>query len=40
MSDNEPMRYSLEDGIAAITSDRPARKNNVAVEAMNGLTNA
>lgn len=40
MSDNEPIRYSLEDGIATITIDRPARKNALSVEAMNGLTNA
>ena len=40
MSDNEPIRYSLEDGIATITIDRPARKYALSVEAMNGLTNA
>lgn len=40
MSDNEPIRYSLEDGIATITIDRHARKNAMSVEAMNGLTNA
>ena len=40
MSDNEPIRYSLEDGIATNTIDRPARKNALSVEAMNGLTNA
>lgn len=40
MSDNEPIRYSVEDGIATITIDRPARKNALSVEAMNGLTNA
>lgn len=40
MSNNEPIRYSVEDGIATITIDRPARKNALSVEAMNGLTNA
>ncbi|WP_291846335.1 enoyl-CoA hydratase-related protein [Bradyrhizobium sp.] len=40
MSDNEPIRYAVEDGIATITIDRPARKNALSVEAMNGLTNA
>ena len=40
MSGNEPIRYSVEDGIATITIDRPARKNALSVEAMNGLTNA
>ena len=40
MSDNEPIRYSVEDGIATITIDRPARKNALSVDAMNGLTNA
>lgn len=40
MSDSEPIRYSIEDGIATITIDRPARKNALSVEAMNGLTNA
>ena len=40
MSDNEPIRYSVEDGIATIIIDRPARKNVLSVEAMNGLTNA
>ena len=40
MSNNEPIRYSVEDSIATITIDRPARKNALSVEAMNGLTNA
>ncbi|MDI1265258.1 MAG: enoyl-CoA hydratase-related protein [bacterium] len=40
MSDNEPVRYSVDDGIATITIDRPASKNALSVEAMNGLTDA
>jgi enoyl-CoA hydratase/carnithine racemase len=40
MSDQQPVRYVLEDGVATITIDRPERKNALSVEAMNGLTDA
>ena len=40
MSENAPIRYVVEDGIATITIDRPERKNALSVEAMNGLTEA
>ncbi len=40
MSEVEPIHYSVKDNIATITIDRPARKNALSVEAMNGLTNA
>ncbi|WP_425995387.1 enoyl-CoA hydratase/isomerase family protein [Afipia sp. DC4300-2b1] len=40
MSDDEPVRYSVENGVAKITIDRPERKNALSVEAMNGLTTA
>lgn len=40
MTDSEPIRYAVEDGIATITIDRPERKNALSVEAMNGLTDA
>lgn len=40
MSEVEPIHYSVKDNIAIITIDRPARKNALSVEAMNGLTNA
>ena len=38
MSDKEPVRYSLDGGVATVTIDRPERKNALSVEAMNGLT--
>jgi enoyl-CoA hydratase/carnithine racemase len=40
MSDLEPVRYALADGVVTITIDRPERKNALSVEAMNGLTEA
>src|ERR1700691_2363418 len=40
MSDNAPIKYAIDDGVATITIDRPERKNALSVEAMNGLTDA
>src|ERR1700761_9355479 len=40
MSEREPVRYTLDDGIATVTIDRPERKNALSVEAMNALTDA
>jgi enoyl-CoA hydratase/carnithine racemase len=40
MSNEEPTRYAVKDGIATVTIDRPERKNALSVEAMNGLTDA
>jgi enoyl-CoA hydratase/carnithine racemase len=40
MSDKEPVRYAMADGIVTITIDRPERKNALSVEAMNALTEA
>ncbi|NEU96042.1 enoyl-CoA hydratase/isomerase family protein [Bradyrhizobium uaiense] len=40
VADKEQVRYSVEDGIATVTIDRPERKNALSVEAMNGLTDA
>ena len=38
MSEREPVRYELDDGIVNVTIDRPERKNALSVEAMNVLT--
>ena len=38
MSEREPVRYELDDGIVTVTMDRPERKNALSVEAMNALT--
>ena len=38
MSEREPVRYALDDGIVTVTIDRPERKNALSVEAMNALT--
>ncbi len=38
MSEREPVRYELDDGIVTVTIDRPERKNALSVEAMNALT--
>jgi len=38
MSEHEPVRYGLDDGIVTVTIDRPERKNALSVEAMNALT--
>ena len=38
MSEREPVRYELDDGIVNVTIDRPERKNALSVEAMNALT--
>ncbi len=40
MSEREPVRYALNDGVVTVTIDRPERKNALSVEAMNGLTDA
>jgi enoyl-CoA hydratase len=40
MSDTEPVRYAIDDGVVTITIDRPERKNALSVEAMNALTDA
>jgi len=40
MSDSEPILYATDGGVATITINRPARKNALSVEAMNGLTDA
>jgi enoyl-CoA hydratase/carnithine racemase len=38
MSEREPVRCTLDDGIVTVTIDRPERKNALSVEAMNALT--
>ena len=40
MSDQGPIHYAVDDGVATITINRPERKNALSVEAMNGLTDA
>lgn len=40
VAEKEQVRYSVEDGVATVTIDRPERKNALSVEAMNGLTDA
>lgn len=35
-----PIRFELEDGIATVTLDRPAQRNALSIEAMNGLLEA
>lgn len=40
MAETDQVRYSVADGIATVTIDRPERKNALSVEAMNSLTNA
>ena len=40
MSEQEPVSYTVADGVVTITIDRPERKNALSVEAMNGLTEA
>ena len=40
MFDNEPIQYSIDDGVVTIAINRPERKNALSVEAMNGLTDA
>ena len=35
-----PVRFTLEDGIATVTLDRPAQRNALSIEAMNGLYEA
>lgn len=38
MANSEPVRYSLEGGIATVTIDRPERRNALSIEAMNALS--
>ncbi len=40
MSDTQPIRFEINDGIATVTIDRPERKNALSFEAMEGLTDA
>lgn len=40
MSDERPIRFEVDDGVATVTIDRPARKNALSLEAMEGLTDA
>src|SRR6201986_2090409 len=40
MSEQEPVSYTVAEGVVTITIDRPERKNALSVEAMNGLTEA
>jgi len=40
MTDSNPIRFELADGVATITLDRPERKNALSLEAMEGLTDA
>ena len=40
MSDENPIRYQVEDGLATVTIDRPERKNALSWQAMEGLTSA
>lgn len=40
MSEREPVRYTLDDGVVTVMIDRPERKNALSVEAMNALTDA
>ena len=40
MSEDKPIRYDAEGGIATVTIDRPQRKNALSWQAMEGLTDA
>lgn len=40
MSDEQPIRFEVSDGIATVTIHRPQRKNALSLEAMEGLTDA
>jgi enoyl-CoA hydratase len=40
MSDDNPIRFEAQDGIATVTIDRPERKNALSWQAMEGLTDA
>lgn len=40
MSDDNPIRFEVNDGIATVTIDRPERKNALSWQAMEGLTDA
>src|ERR1700722_7402954 len=40
MSDDNPIRFEVKDGIATVMIDRPERKNALSWKAMEGLTDA
>ena len=40
MSDDNPIRYEIDNGLAIVTIDRPERKNALSWQAMEGLTDA
>jgi enoyl-CoA hydratase len=40
MSDDNPIRYEVKDGIATVMINRPGRKNALSWQAMEGLTDA
>ena len=40
MSDDNPIRFEVKDGIATVMIDRPERKNALSWQAMEGLTDA
>jgi enoyl-CoA hydratase len=40
MSDGNPIRFEVKDGIATVMVDRPERKNALSWQAMEGLTDA
>jgi len=40
MSEENPIRFEVRDGVAIVTIDRPERKNALSWQAMEGLTNA
>ncbi|MEE9590803.1 MAG: enoyl-CoA hydratase-related protein [Hyphomicrobiaceae bacterium] len=40
MTEQSPIKFSVDDGIATVLIDRPARKNALSVAAANGLTEA
>lgn len=40
MSEDNPIHFEVKDGIATVTLDRPARKNALSWQAMEGLTDA
>lgn len=40
MTEESPIKFSVDDGIATVLIDRPSRKNALSVAAANGLTEA
>ena len=40
MSDDNPIRFDVQDGVALVTIDRAERKNALSWQAMEGLTDA